>query len=66
MRDLPENAKYDLALRIYDLMQYENLAYARRYVEAVRKIYRRDSADRGFAATQAVILEPGQGDAHQG
>jgi indolepyruvate ferredoxin oxidoreductase len=56
MRDLPENAKYDLCLRIYDLMQYENLAFARRYLETVRKIYRRDSAARGFAATQAVIL----------
>ncbi len=55
MRDLPENAKYDLCLRIYDLMQYENLVFARRYVEMVRKIYRRDSAARGFAATQAVI-----------
>jgi indolepyruvate ferredoxin oxidoreductase len=56
MRDLPEPAKYDLCLRIYDLMQYENLAYARKYVEKVRQIYRRDRADRGFAATQAVIL----------
>jgi indolepyruvate ferredoxin oxidoreductase len=55
MRNLPENAKYDLAVRIYDLMQYENAALARRYVEAVRKIYRRDRADRGFAATQAAI-----------
>ena len=55
MRNLPENAKYDLAVRIYDLMQYENAALARSYVEAVRKIYRRDRADRGFAATQAAI-----------
>jgi indolepyruvate ferredoxin oxidoreductase len=56
MRDLPENAKYDLCLRIYDLMQYQNLPYARQYVEKVRRVYRRDSASRGFAATQAVIL----------
>lgn len=56
MRDLPETAKYDLCLRIYDLMQYENLGYAKKYVEMVRKVYKRDSAARGFAATHAVIL----------
>jgi indolepyruvate ferredoxin oxidoreductase len=56
MRNLPENAKYDLALRIYDLMQYENFAFARRYVELVRNVYKRDKADKGFAATHAVIL----------
>jgi indolepyruvate ferredoxin oxidoreductase len=55
MPDLPEPAKYDLALRIYDLMQYENAGFAKRYVESVLKIYRRDRAQRNFAATQAVI-----------
>ena len=42
MRNLPEQAKYDLALRIYDLMQYQNAAYAKRYIELVRGVYRRD------------------------
>ena len=55
MRDLPETAKYDLALRIYDIMQYQNPAYAKRYVELVRGVYRRDTADRQYAATVAVI-----------
>src|SRR5213076_1204482 len=55
LRDLPEQAKYDLAVRIYDLMQYQNHAFAWRYVELVRGIYRRDSADRKFAATSAAI-----------
>ena len=55
MRDLPEQAKYDLALRIYDLMQYQNPAYAKKYMDLVRGIYRRDNADKGFAATVAVI-----------
>jgi indolepyruvate ferredoxin oxidoreductase len=55
MRDLPDTAKYDLALRIYDLTQYQNIALARRYVEAVRRVYRRDSAARSYAATVAVI-----------
>ena len=55
MRDLPEPAKFDLALRIYDLMQYQNPALAKRYVELVRSVYRRDNLDRSYAATVAVI-----------
>jgi indolepyruvate ferredoxin oxidoreductase len=55
MRDLPEQAKYDLALRIYDLMQYDKPAFAKRYIEQVRGVYRRDSAERKYAATIAVI-----------
>jgi indolepyruvate ferredoxin oxidoreductase len=56
MRDLPEGAKYDLALRIYDLMQYEDEAYAKRFLERVRSVYRKDSPDKRYAATCAVIL----------
>jgi indolepyruvate ferredoxin oxidoreductase len=56
MRDLPERAKYDLTLRIYDLSQYQDAAFARRYVELVRNVYRRDSAARGYAATAAAIF----------
>jgi indolepyruvate ferredoxin oxidoreductase len=52
---LPERSKYDLTLRIYDLTQYADAGFARKYVEAVRAIYRRDSAEKGYAATQAVI-----------
>jgi indolepyruvate ferredoxin oxidoreductase len=55
MRDLPEQAKYDLTLRIYDLMQYQDHTYARRYLDLVRRVYKRDSAERSFAATVAVI-----------
>ncbi|HZN68541.1 MAG TPA: DUF6537 domain-containing protein, partial [Tepidisphaeraceae bacterium] len=55
MRDLPEGAKYDLALRIYDLMQYQDESLAKQYVAKVREVYRKDSAARDFAATQAVV-----------
>jgi len=55
MPELPEPAKYDLALRIYDLMQYQNAAFAKRYLEAILKIYRRDRAEKNFAATQAAL-----------
>ena len=55
MRDLGEQPKYDLALRIYDLIQYEDDRLAKRYAELVRNVYRRDSAVRGYAATTAAI-----------
>ena len=55
MASLPERAKYDLTLRIYDLYQYENEAYAKRYIDLVRSVYRRDSADQKYQATQALI-----------
>ncbi|WP_428938884.1 DUF6537 domain-containing protein [Fontivita pretiosa] len=55
MPELPERSKYDLALRIYDLMQYEDHHFARRYIELVRKVYQSDSASRRFAATHAAI-----------
>jgi indolepyruvate ferredoxin oxidoreductase len=56
MRDIPEPAKYDLAVRIYDLMQYQDETLAKRYLERVRAVYRRDSADHGYAATVAALV----------
>jgi indolepyruvate ferredoxin oxidoreductase len=55
MPELPESSKYDLALRIYDLIQYQDEPFARRYVELVRKVYQRDNAEKDFAATRAAI-----------
>lgn len=55
MPSLSERAKYDLTLRIYDLYQYENEAYAKRYIDLVRGVYRRDSGDLKYQATEAVI-----------
>jgi len=55
MRDLPEGSKYDLAVRIYDLIQYQDHALAKQYLEQVRKVYRADSAARNFEATEAAI-----------
>jgi indolepyruvate ferredoxin oxidoreductase len=56
MPQLSEESKFDLALRIYDLIQYESAAYAKRYVDLVRTVYRRDCADQKFAATDAAIF----------
>jgi indolepyruvate ferredoxin oxidoreductase len=53
--DLPEVLKYDLALRVYDLLQYEDHRLARRYAERVVAVYRLDSPQRAYAATGAVI-----------
>jgi indolepyruvate ferredoxin oxidoreductase len=55
MRGLGEDSKYDLALRLYDLIQYQDFPYAKRYMDHVRAVYKRDRADRGYAATHAVI-----------
>lgn len=55
MKDLPEELKYDLALRIYDLMQYEDHKLARRYVKLVQGVYHRDFASREYAATAAAV-----------
>ncbi len=56
MPGLKERARLDLTLRIYDLMQWGGPAYARRYVDLVRGLHRRDSADQKYAATHAAIL----------
>src|SRR5207248_10652403 len=55
MSDLPEDLKYDLALRIYDIQQYENHRLAKRFVDLLLPIYRKDSKERRFAATAAAI-----------
>jgi len=55
MRNLGDQAKYDLSLRIYDLMQYQDHHLARKYVELIRGVYRRDNAARGYAVTVAAI-----------
>jgi indolepyruvate ferredoxin oxidoreductase len=55
MPNLADEVKYDLALRIYDLMQYQDNDFAKWYVDLVRKVYRRDAADHGYAATREAV-----------
>ncbi|HEY0007818.1 MAG TPA: DUF6537 domain-containing protein, partial [Tepidisphaeraceae bacterium] len=57
MPQLSEKSKYDLAVRIYDLLQYEHAAYAKQYVDLVRTVYRRDSPDQKYAATHETIWQ---------
>ncbi len=44
-----------LAHRIYDLIRYENLAYAEDYVARLLRLHAKDSAAQGYAATQAAL-----------
>jgi indolepyruvate ferredoxin oxidoreductase len=44
-----------LAHRIYDLIQYEDLAYAEDYVARLLRVHARDSALHGYAATEAAL-----------
>lgn len=53
--DVDPAALADYALRVYDLFQFEDAAYAGRYSEAVRQIHEHDDAARGYDATKAVI-----------
>ena len=53
--DLDAETRRHLALRIYDLIQYEDFDYAARYVEKVKWIHARDTAQFGRAATRAAI-----------
>jgi len=45
----------DLAVRVYDLIKWRNLSYAREYLEKVLQVRANDGQDRGFRATKEVL-----------
>jgi len=53
--DLDEAAHAKLAQYVYDLIQFENLGYARRYLKRLWAVYQKDRADLGRAATRAAL-----------
>ena len=53
--DVNEKSRRHFALRVYDLIQYEDFAYAEKYIQQVQQIYQRDTAAFDHAATRAVI-----------
>ncbi|HUB26156.1 MAG TPA: DUF6537 domain-containing protein [Tepidisphaeraceae bacterium] len=55
LRGLSDQAKYDLGLRIYDLIQYQDFELAKKYVELLRGLYKRDLPERNYAATTAAV-----------
>ncbi len=54
-RGLIEEDLSRLIVRLYDLIEYDNPAYAKRYLDAVLQTFDRDSGERGLQATSAVI-----------
>jgi indolepyruvate ferredoxin oxidoreductase len=54
-RDLDESLKATAVVRLYDCLRWGGLDTARRYAEAVARIYQADKAEYDFAATAAVI-----------
>ena len=55
LKHIPEQAKYDLVARIYELVHYQDIAYAKGYVDQLRELYLRDSSGKEYAATRAAI-----------
>ncbi|MDE0505758.1 MAG: 2-oxoacid:acceptor oxidoreductase family protein, partial [Candidatus Poribacteria bacterium] len=52
---LDDETNRGLAVRIYDLIQLENLRYARLYVEKIKRVHDNDSSDQNYRATKAAI-----------
>ena len=50
-----DNTHRLLALYVYDLVQFENLNYARGYVEKVKQVHAHDSESHDYRATKAAI-----------
>jgi len=53
-RELDRATMNDIAIRMYDLIQWGGVRYARRYVERIRRTFLADSEQHQFAATRAV------------
>ena len=53
--DISDGAKVQFALGVYDVLQWGGEAYARSFVDLVDAVYAKDSQDRGFEATEALI-----------
>lgn len=53
--ELDEKANRGLALRVYDLIQFEDLNYARRYTEKIQQIFAKDCRTEGYRATKSAI-----------
>jgi indolepyruvate ferredoxin oxidoreductase len=54
-RELDRGTMRDIAVRIYDLMQWGGVRYAQRYIQRVRRVFLADHERFGFAATRAVV-----------
>jgi indolepyruvate ferredoxin oxidoreductase len=53
-RELDKQTMAGIAVRLYDLIQQSGLAYARKYAERIKKVYRRDDKRFEYAVTRSV------------
>ena len=53
--DLDEETRRHFALRVYDLIQYDNFAGAERYIALIEYMYEEDAAELGYRATRAAV-----------
>ncbi len=56
-RELDRETMRDIAVRIYDLIQWGGLRYARRYARQIRRVFLADHEKYGFAATRVVVAQ---------
>ena len=52
---LNDKMKFDFALRIYEMIRYENFNWAERYIALIRDLHEKDSVEFGYEATYASI-----------
>ena len=52
--------------RLYDLIEFENAAYAQKYLDRVLATLKKDSKAADYAATKAVVKYLAQGHGNQG
>jgi indolepyruvate ferredoxin oxidoreductase len=53
--ELDDETNRRFALYVYDLIQFENLGYARLYVEKIKGVHSKDLSEMGYRATKAAI-----------
>ena len=56
-RELDKETMRDVAVRMYDLIQWGGLRYARRYARSLRRVFLADDERKGFAATRVVAWQ---------
>jgi indolepyruvate ferredoxin oxidoreductase len=50
-----DDTREQFVSRLYDLFEFENAAYARRYLDRVLTVFKKDSAAGNYSATKAVV-----------
>ena len=56
-RGLDKSTMNDIAIKLYDLIQYHNVKYARRYAKLLRITYQQDHEQHAYQATKTVAWD---------